>query len=510
MQTTSCVWPDLQTTPDHCEREAGWTNRTYLPSADWQTFPRLWPKRDEKALHAAFRAVQADCSAPRYSLRLPGYGLGGSVMLFIDGLWRSWIVGTAVHVPSSPWVFADSRCSSDARWSCLLRPAHELSIDSCSIDELHGALVVHSSARTLPMRVEDACGGADAGVYSVSEGTCHCRPGFKLGCRRCDPANVSSSRGCEQPGYAHGQWRAQPGLTEWDAADGCDATRGQWLHFAHTPGLNRSVHPQQHGLWFYEQYGAMALAGAVANLLLAPQPTLRAAFAANAGRIIGSRCMGVHVRHGDSCGSINGGGGGGPRRCFPWSDYLEAMDRMRELYGVTNVFLATDDPSIASAETLADAKRRGFEIAMQQGGREAFRATTSLNRKAHAAVEKTRFNETQLEAVQVDVMGLGSCDYYVGSFRSALLLLAYDMALGRLGRAPPFISLDSAYCRRNHHHHCPDYIKRKGSRVCAAKPDLPPLAKPRGLTPVTTAAPRATGVGGSGHATAGTGPTGAG
>ena len=40
-----CAWPDLQTSMSSCATAAGWRAKRYLPSADWRSFPRLFPAR---------------------------------------------------------------------------------------------------------------------------------------------------------------------------------------------------------------------------------------------------------------------------------------------------------------------------------------------------------------------------------------------------------------------------------------------------------------------------------
>ena len=43
----------------------------------------------EHELRRAWIRLQADCDAPRYVVRLPGYGIGGSLSLTINALWRT-------------------------------------------------------------------------------------------------------------------------------------------------------------------------------------------------------------------------------------------------------------------------------------------------------------------------------------------------------------------------------------------------------------------------------------
>ena len=58
-----------------------------------------------------------------------------------------------------------------------------------------------------------------------------------------------------------------------------------------------------------------------------------------------SNAIGMHVRHGDSCSD--------PRvftmrRCYALSDYMVQAERMRKLYGVNTIFLATDDEQVCA------------------------------------------------------------------------------------------------------------------------------------------------------------------
>lgn len=67
--------------------------------------------------------------------------------------------------------------------------------------------------------------------------------------------------------------------------------------------------------------------------------------------------MAMHVRHGDACRDIYGS-----RKCFKLGDMAHAQ-RMKDWYGVANIFLATDDPEVVR-EAEAEAEYPDFRFAV--------------------------------------------------------------------------------------------------------------------------------------------------
>ena len=145
------------------------------------------------------------------------------------------------------------------------------------------------------------------------------------------------------------------------------------------------------------------------------------------------RCIGMHVRRGDSCAL-------GSRFCPAnrTRAYFEAAAALRAKYGLTRLVLATDD---AAAASLCRARVLGFECATMAMDRARFASHTSIERRVvHHTRGGLSGSAVALDAL-ADVEMLSECEAHVLVLRSAVSRLAYALSVARKGRHAPLISL---------------------------------------------------------------------
>ena len=164
----------------------------------------------------------------------------------------------------------------------------------------------------------------------------------------------------------------------------------------------------------------------------------------------------MHVRHGDACRDIYR-----TRRCYPLAEYMAHAQRMKDQYGVADIFLATDDPEVVQE---AKAEYPGFRFvfapvdrawygAPAAGSAEAREQETEEGQRQYEAgyVEKRlKYGEGDpakvgLEAV-IDTELMGQADFFIGTLGSNMDRLAFELILSRQRRVVPFASLDIGWC----------------------------------------------------------------
>ena len=178
---------------------------------------------------------------------------------------------------------------------------------------------------------------------------------------------------------------------------------------------------------------------------------------------LGARCIGIHIRRGDSCGDKEAS-----RECFPNEKYVTAAQRLRLQYDIHCIYLATDDPAgpaairdaFALIDNNATTSPRRSEKKMKVYDGQFDRSPYSkcpdgmckvgkgkavyMDNERHLYKGKQGF---QLGAdMLVDIELLASCSAFVGAFSSNNIRLALELSYARKGVHPPFISLDTSWC----------------------------------------------------------------
>jgi len=159
----------------------------------------------------------------------------------------------------------------------------------------------------------------------------------------------------------------------------------------------------------------------------------------------GQPCIGAQLRYGDSCGTNSFHTG---RKCGPVADYASAVLRLHATYGYARVVVASD-----SSSKLAElgALLRPHGLAVETLSPPERLLGDSIVRRRIAMVEHVMISNSSaawlmLETFLEDLYGLAACDALVAKFTSNMARLVLELMAARLGRVPPYISLDSAWC----------------------------------------------------------------
>ena len=165
--------------------------------------------------------------------------------------------------------------------------------------------------------------------------------------------------------------------------------------------------------------------------------------------------VGMHVRRGDACRDTERT----PlSQCYELAAYMAHAQKMQDLYGVENIFLATDDPEVVRE---AEGKYRGFRFIYAPIDREWYDAQPKsagagpppppLPGLWRGGIEyrldtgEGDPGKVGLEAV-IDAELLGQADFFVGTLGSNLGRIAFELILSRKRRVVPFASLDIGWC----------------------------------------------------------------
>jgi len=166
--------------------------------------------------------------------------------------------------------------------------------------------------------------------------------------------------------------------------------------------------------------------------------------------------LAIHVRHGDAC---SGRGVGGARTCFALEAYMAPARKFREKYGINRIFLATDDEaSVAWARRHPD----GFEWVVPNLDRSKYVSATLIEERLIAAgasregaaggeeVEAEKGDHLDAgqegETIIQEIEMLASADAFIGQFSGNVDRVAFSLMASRLGRIPPYVSLDIPWC----------------------------------------------------------------
>jgi hypothetical protein len=213
--------------------------------------------------------------------------------------------------------------------------------------------------------------------------------------------------------------------------------------------LPRRRNPINLGLPGFETFGAAALSGQLAHFFFERMtPRTRAEVDKRREAVLPRRvgspgappaqpaCIGMHVRGGDACHA---------RRYCPsnlTSTYFAEAARMRDLYGVNTIILATD--SSRAAEACAS-RPLGFECRTLRMTRAKFESATFIEQRVSKHEAGKLSGSTIALDTLADVDMLADCQYHVLVFRSAISRLAYALATARRSGPTPVASMQNPF-----------------------------------------------------------------
>lgn len=180
--------------------------------------------------------------------------------------------------------------------------------------------------------------------------------------------------------------------------------------------------------------------------------------------------VGVHIRHGDACRFTSVleptssfstlaencfSDAGGPTRrhadtssyrpkCKSVADYFAAVSDVCSAYGITRVFLATDDPAaVQEAQNL----HPSLHIAHVNMDRSELESDWFIEYRMQAARTSGASVDVQLlaDGAVLDLFLLREAEAFVGAFSGHFSRLALELMVGYRGFVPPFVSVDVPY-----------------------------------------------------------------
>ena len=208
--------------------------------------------------------------------------------------------------------------------------------------------------------------------------------------------------------------------------------------FRHAPRMDMSGQARRRHSLFQVGAAALALLRPDLSPLASPTAHLR----------LGGPCIAAQLRFGDSCGTNAFHTG---RRCGPVQEYVDAVVKLRDRYGITRVVAASDSArSLAEFTSLLGA--RGMHVTTLTPPERLQGDAILRERKMveHVMVRNATLAWAMLETFLVDLYGLSqSCDALVTKFTSNMGRLLLELIAARLGRVPPYVSLDVPWCFGN-------------------------------------------------------------
>mmetsp|Transcript_7633 Transcript_7633/g.25898 ORF Transcript_7633/g.25898 Transcript_7633/m.25898 type:complete len:542 (-) Transcript_7633:985-2610(-) len=150
--------------------------------------------------------------------------------------------------------------------------------------------------------------------------------------------------------------------------------------------------------------------------------------------------IGLHVRHGDSCPKWEDKHSHLPgAKCEKLERYVEEIREMKRRYGVTRVFVCTDDPAVIEQLALLT----DFHFVFVPFDRKLFSASDwAIELKLLMATLDRRL---AAESTVLDILLLAEADYFVGTLSSHFSSLAFELSVANKGFVPPYVSLDFAW-----------------------------------------------------------------
>jgi len=157
----------------------------------------------------------------------------------------------------------------------------------------------------------------------------------------------------------------------------------------------------------------------------------------------GSRVLGLHVRHGDSCADVI------RKQCIDSERYFAEAEAVAARYDMEAIFLATDDPQVADR-----ARARSGKVGGVGAGHRRIKYMTSPAKRElfanHMYIEhRLNLGVVDRKGVSdgtfIDLFLLRDCDALVGTFGSHFSKVAYELSVAEKGWFPPYVSLDEPW-----------------------------------------------------------------
>jgi len=252
--------------------------------------------------------------------------------------------------------------------------------------------------------------------------------------------------------FSHGRAAAFHGEWTYGLHKGCPENRGVACHFrphfdcplaTTLENPDFASHPRDVIPERYRERGAFWWYSHATHFLLEPNPDFRLKITA-AKALLGfgsGPVIGVHVRNGDYCTHQDEGGGLCLQYmhcvCDGFEPYLARIREMKERYGATAIFLATQDPRIVEAARAES----GLRVMALPFDREQL--TGKAAKKSLHWRQKLGFVDAEMvsESALLDMFLLRECTMFVGAFHSQYSRLAYQLMAVNTGTHPPFASV---------------------------------------------------------------------
>eukprot|EP01103_Thecamoeba_quadrilineata_P006037 TRINITY_DN15774_c0_g1_i1.p1 TRINITY_DN15774_c0_g1~~TRINITY_DN15774_c0_g1_i1.p1 ORF type:complete len:404 (+),score=61.62 TRINITY_DN15774_c0_g1_i1:32-1243(+) len=140
----------------------------------------------------------------------------------------------------------------------------------------------------------------------------------------------------------------------------------------------------------------------------------------------------LHIRGGDSCHVAE-------RVCYRLKDYMKTVQRYRELYGVSTIYLSTD-----SEQAIIDTKNfPEFKFVYLDVDRKHYDVKVFVEDRR----EEGQLNQKyEVELSMTDIWLMSECGYFLGTFSSNFGRLAFELMVAKINYVPPYASLDIGWC----------------------------------------------------------------
>jgi len=169
--------------------------------------------------------------------------------------------------------------------------------------------------------------------------------------------------------------------------------------------------------------------------------------------------IGMHVRQGDSCGD----GWRTGRKCSELSEYMEIAEEVRSKTGASTIYLATDSESIINKTAeypswtflrMKEATEWQKELKVKTADAWAFNDPTHTHKsqmfddvmRYNYFSNHTDWNRRSAWETTIDTQLLSYTDIFIGKFSSNFFRSAFELHSSRCNCAPPFVSMDAAWC----------------------------------------------------------------
>ena len=228
------------------------------------------------------------------------------------------------------------------------------------------------------------------------------------------------------------QSRARPEPTTYDAL----AAQLQAFHYRYGPLLLRIA--MQGYLWRPTDAFRIRIDAVVKPIFSASKIGDLQVDATGAGN-----CVAVHIRRGDECHDRN-------KVCPPISLFIDAAGLLAKRYGLTSLFLATDDeqaikevvtklPHLTVVWNKA-VDRRGYAVTKEQSAEAAAAASGKPKYFVEEKVARGELSPTPILDVLVDIEAASRCSAFVGDGQSHVSDAILLRMAWKLGAVPPFYS----------------------------------------------------------------------